>query len=63
MGLILIHLDQALETCRWGIMEHYEGQNVIGVHNVPFCPICLFMGFDSLAKNKVINESCFALNL
>ena len=68
MGLILINLDQALETCRWGKMEHYEGQNVIGVHNapsynVPFCPICLFMGFDSLAKNKVINESCFVLNL
>ena len=68
MGLILIHLYGALETCRLGKMEHYEGQHVIGVHNAPFynvscCPICLFMGFDSLAKNKVINESCFVLNL
>ena len=41
--------------------------NVIGVHNapsynVPFCPICLFMGVDSRAKNKVINESCLVLN-
>ena len=32
-------------------------------YNVPFGPICLFMGFASRAKNKVINESCFVLNL
>ena len=32
-------------------------------YNVPFCPICLFMGFGSCTKNKVINESWFVINL
>ena len=46
----------------------YEGQNGTGPKcPVPimfhFFPICLFVGFGSRAKNKVINESCFVLNL
>ena len=65
-GGILVggHLER-LHRC--GKMKYYEGKMEV-VHNapsynVPFCPICLFMGFGSRAKNKVINESCFVLNL